>query len=156
MTLEERIARLEAEADIRRLKARYLNACDRKDSKGMRGCFTPDAVIEFPLVNVTAGPEQLEQTFIELAVKTPIVDQHHGHNAEINVIDADNATGAWHLSYTFYDPRSGIFRLLSAFYDDKYVRTPQGWLMSYSRSDARAVVDGKLEAGSINANWVNI
>lgn len=154
MTLEERIARLEAEADIRRLKARYLNACDSKDAAGMGACFTPDAVIEFPLVNVKAGPTELMATFTELAVKTPIVDQHQGHNAEITVIDADNAKGKWHLAYTFFDPRTGAFRLLSAFYDDHYVRTPNGWLMSYSRSDARAVVDGKLEAGSLNAAWV--
>ncbi|MDX2274601.1 MAG: nuclear transport factor 2 family protein [Hyphomonadaceae bacterium] len=156
MTLEERIARLEAEADIRRLKARYLNACDKKDAKGMSGCFTPDAVIEFPLVNVKAGPKELEETFTELAVKTPIVDQHQGHNAEITVIDENNAKGVWHLAYTLYDPRSGIFRLLSAFYEDHYVRTPQGWLMSYSRNDARAVVDGKLEAGSVTANWIQL
>ena len=46
--LEARVARLEAESDIRKLKARYLNACDAKDVEAIRACFTADAEIEFP------------------------------------------------------------------------------------------------------------
>ena len=47
--LAGRIARLEAESDIRRLKARYLNACDAKDVDRIRECFTPDAELVFQL-----------------------------------------------------------------------------------------------------------
>jgi len=46
--LETRIAKLEAESDIRKLKARYLNACDAKNEEAIRACFTQDAEIEFP------------------------------------------------------------------------------------------------------------
>jgi len=42
--LEARLSKLEAESDIRRLKARYLNACDAKDADAMRDCFTEDWV----------------------------------------------------------------------------------------------------------------
>ena len=39
MTLEQRLARLEAIEDIGQLKARYLHACDRKDPDAVRACF---------------------------------------------------------------------------------------------------------------------
>jgi hypothetical protein len=154
LTLEERVGRLEGESEIRRLKARYLNACDRKDPEGMRACFTSDAEIVFPPIGTFNGPDGLIDIFTQLAVNSPIVDTHQGHNAEITFIDNDNAEGFWHLAYTLYDPRNGGFRLLSTFYHDRYVRTPKGWLMKFSRSEPRAIVDGKLEGGSIQAAWV--
>ena len=39
MTLEQRIARLEALEAIRQLKHRYLNACDLKEVESIRDCF---------------------------------------------------------------------------------------------------------------------
>lgn len=154
LSLEDRVARLEAEADIRRLKARYLNAADRKDPDAMRECFIPEARIEFPPVGVFDGREGLIDIFTQLAVNAPIVDTHQGHNAEITVLDRDNAEGRWHLAYTMYDPRTGAFRLLSTFYFDRYVRTPDGWRMAFSRSEPRAVIDGKFEGGAVQAAWV--
>ncbi len=155
LSLEDRVARLEAEADIRRLKARYLNACDRKDAETMRECFIPEARIEFPPIGTFDGRDGLIDIFTQFAINTPIVDSHQGHNAEITVIDADNAEARWHLAYTMYDPRNGGFRLLSTFYFDRYVRTQAGWRISFSRSEPRAIVDGKLEGGSLQAAWVS-
>ena len=150
--LAARIARLEAESAIRRLKARYLNACDRKDVPGIRACFTPDAKIEYPPLG-RFDPEGLVAIFEQLAATTPIVDAHQGHNADIVVGDADNAEGRWHLSFTTYDPRSGAFRLMSTFYEDRYVRTPDGWRIAATRSEPRMIVDGVLAEGAITANW---
>ncbi|MFD2499277.1 nuclear transport factor 2 family protein [Rhizorhabdus histidinilytica] len=53
-SLEERIARLEAESEIRKLKARYLNACDAKDVDAIRACFTPDAELDYQPVGKSA------------------------------------------------------------------------------------------------------
>jgi len=152
--LAARIARLEAESQIRRIKSRYLNACDSKDVAAIRACFVPDAVLDFPPVG-EFGVDGLIDVFTQLAVNTPIVDQHHAHNADIRLLDADNAEANWHLSYTMYHPVTGAFRLLSTFYYDKYVRAPNGWLISYSKSMPRAIVDGKVEAGSVTAHWVD-
>jgi hypothetical protein len=152
--LAARIARLEAESQIRRIKSRYLNACDSKDVAAIRACFIPDAVLDFPPVG-EFGVDGLIDVFTQLAVNTPIVDQHHAHNADIRVLDADNAEANWHLSYTMYHPETGVFRLLSTFYHDRYTRTPNGWLISYSNSMPRAIIEGKVEAGSVTAHWVD-
>ena len=45
MNIEERLARLEALEAIRRLKARFLNACDRQDPEAVRDCFAEGEVI---------------------------------------------------------------------------------------------------------------
>jgi ketosteroid isomerase-like protein len=150
--LESRIARLEAEGDIRRLKARYLNACDAKDVDAIRACFTPDAVIDFPPLG-EFDLDGLITIFTQMAATTPIVDVHQGHNAEIEV-DGDEAHARWNLGYATYDPRNGGFRLLANFYHDRYRRTPDGWRISYSRSEPRAIVDGAIGPDGVKASWV--
>lgn len=150
--LETRIARLEAESDIRRLKARYLNACDAKDLDAIRACFTADAVIDFPPLG-EFDLDGLIGIFTQMAATTPITDVHQGHNAEIEV-DGDAASARWNLGYATFDPRDGRFRLLANFYHDRYRRTADGWRISYTRSEPRAIVDGVLAEDAIKANWV--
>ena len=82
--IERRLARLEAESDIRRLKARYLNACDAKDVEAIRACFTVDAELHYPPIG-QFGVDGLIEVFTQMAATTPIVDVHQGHNAEIEV-----------------------------------------------------------------------
>jgi len=151
--LDARIARLEAESDIRRLKARYLNACDAKDVEAIRACFTPDAEIDFPPIG-TFGVDGLIDVFTQMAATTPIVDVHQGHNGEIEV-DGDEARARWNLGYATYDPRSGAFRMLANCYHDRYRRTPDGWRISYSRSEPRAIVDGTIGPAGVTAGWVS-
>ena len=148
--LEARIARLEAESDIRRLKARYLNACDAKDVAAIRACFTPDAELDYQPVG-KFGPDGLIAAFTEIALDSPIVDVHQIHNGEIEVTDADRATARWSLGFSTYDPRSGGFRLIGSFYHDEYARPPEGWRVSKSRHEPRTVVDGRLGANSVTA-----
>ena len=52
MSTEDRLQRLEGELDrlraledIRQLKARYLNACDRQDPEAVRDCFAEGEVV---------------------------------------------------------------------------------------------------------------
>lgn len=148
MSIEERLGRLEAESEIRRLKARYLNACDAKDVAAVRACFTADAHIDFAGMGQFTL-DQLIGIYTELAVNTPIADSHHGHNAEIEVLSADSAKARWNLGFSTFDPRTNSFRVMSLFYYDEYRRTDDGWRISVSRTEARTVVEGKLEAGSV-------
>lgn len=149
--LEARIARLEAESDIRRLKARYLNACDAKDVEAIRACFTEDAVIDFPPLG-EFDLDGLMNIFTQMAATTPIVDVHHGHNGEIE-INGDEATGRWNLGFATYDPREKTFRMLASFYDDRYRKTDDEWRICYTKSSPRAIVDGTLAEDSLKAGW---
>ena len=150
--LEVRIDRLEAESAVRKLKARYLNACDAKNIERIRGCFTPDAQLVYPPIG-EFGVDGLIEVFSQVAATTPIVDVHQVHNAEIE-IEGDEASALWNLGFSTYDPREGTFRLLASFYHDRYVRTSEGWRISYSRSEPRAVIDGKIAQSGVAAAWV--
>lgn len=149
--LEARIIKLEAQSDIRKLKARYLNACDAKDMAAIRACFTEDAEIIFPPLG-RFDLNGLLDIFEQMAVNTPIIDTHHGHNGEIE-IDGDNASGRWNLGFATYDPRSHKFRMLTGFYDDRYRKTDQGWKICYTKSTPRSVIDGTLDEKNLSANW---
>lgn len=152
MSLTGRIAALEAESNIRRLKARYLNACDRKDVQTIRDCFTPDAVIEFPPLG-TFDIDGLVNIFTEMAVKTNIIDSHQGYNAEITVT-GKKAVGIWGLTYSVFNPDDQSFRLLTGFYHDEYSRVDGEWLISASRSAPRRIFDGRLNNDNIKAQFL--
>jgi len=147
----ERLEKLEAESAIRALKARYLNACDKKDAQAMRDCFSPDAVIDFPPLG-EFDLDGLVEIFTTLAVNTSITDVHQGHNAEIT-ITGDSAKAIWNFSYATFNPEDRSFRLLSAFYHDEYKKTDKGWRISYSRSDPRAFIDGTLSEAGLKAEF---
>jgi hypothetical protein len=148
--LEARIARLEAESAIRKLKARYLNACDAKDVAQIESCFTADAELDYPPIG-KFGVDGLIAAFTQIALQSPIVDVHQIHNGEIEVIDADHATARWNLGFSTYDPRAGSFRLLGSFYHDEYVRTADGWKIAKSRSEPRTIVDGTIGPDGVTA-----
>ena len=150
--LEKRIEQLEAESEIRKLKARYLNACDAKDVPAIRACFTEDAVIEYPPLG-SFDLDGMIGIFEQMAATTPIVDVHQGHNGEID-IDGDAASAKWNLGFATYDPRAKSFRLLASFYTDKYRKTSDGWRICFTRSEPRAIVDGELAEDKIKANWI--
>lgn len=150
--IEARLEKLEAESDIRKLKARYLNACDAKDVAAMRACFTEDAEIDFPPIG-TFDLDGLVNIFETMAASTPIVDVHHGHNGEIS-IQGNTAHGRWNLGFATYDPREKTFRMLASFYTDRYRKTAVGWRICYTRSEPRAIVDGKIDPNDFTAQWV--
>ncbi len=148
MSLESRIARLEAESDIRRLKARYLNACDNKDIERMRACFTEDAIIDFPPLG-EFDVDGLVEIFTQMAAMTSIIDSHHGNNPEIT-ITGEQATAVWNLGFSTFNPEDNSFRLLAGFYHDRYEKRNGEWLISYTRSAPRKIFDGQLsDAGAI-------
>ena len=150
MSLEDRIEKLEAESAIRALKARYLNACDRKDVDQVRTCFATDAIIDFPPLG-EFDVDGLIGIFTQMAVSTSIIDSHHGHNAEITV-DGDKASAIWNLGFATINPEDNSFRLLAGFYTDRYEKRDGEWLITYTRSEPRKIIDGKLDDASISAS----
>lgn len=152
MTLEDRIEKLESESAIRQLKTSYLNACDRKDAEAMKACFTSDAVIDFPPLG-EFDLDGLVGIFTQMAVNTSITDVHQEHNAEIH-IEGHKASAIWNLGFATYNPDDNSFRLLSSFYHHKYIKTNEGWRISYTRSQPRAIIDGHLKDSGLTAKWI--
>ena len=106
MSLEQRIAALEAIEAIRQLKARYFRACDTKQPGEVVQCFAPGEIeLRYGRIGNFSDREHMVAVFSELACRDHIVEMHHGQNPRIEMLDADNATGVWGLYYYLIDTR---------------------------------------------------
>ena len=136
MSIEQRLARLEAIEAIKQLKARYFHACDTKQPDLVRECFAPGAVdLRYGRIGEFSEREQMVAVFKELACHEHIVEMHHGQNPQIEVFDEDNARATWGLYYYLIDTRQQTVTQLAGFYDDGFVRIDGQWLINRSHYD---------------------
>ncbi|SDS08570.1 nuclear transport factor 2 family protein [Pseudomonas oryzae] len=128
MNLEARIARLEALEDIRRLKHRYLNACDLKEVEVIRDCFAAgEILIDYGPIGTFRERDSFVAVYRELACQPRVIDLHHGANPEIDLLGDDEAVGRWALCYCNLDAETGATRKLGGFYQDRYRRVDGQW-----------------------------
>ena len=133
MTLEQRIARLEAIEAIKVLKASYFEACDRKQPDQVRACFAAGPIdLRYGRIGAFEDREQMIQVFTELACSDHIVEMHHGQNPQIEILDEDHAVATWGLYYYMIDTRRQTTTQLAGFYDDAYRRIDGQWLITRS------------------------
>ena len=150
MTLEQRIARLEALEAIRLLKHRYLNACDLKDVEAIRDCFATGPIrIDYEAVGVFEERDPFVALYQSLACHPRVRDSHHGANPEIELLSDDTARGRWSLCYFNLDAETGLTRRLGVMYDDEYRRMDGAWKIVATRSRILAVVSGRDEPATL-------
>jgi hypothetical protein len=129
--LEERIARLEDQAAIIRLKARYARFCDDGyDAEGIAGLFVPDGVWDGgELFGRAEGTDGIRAFFAGASEYIPWA-LHFTLNPIIEVApDARTATGSWYLwQPCVRQRRSGaVPAFLAGTYADTYERADAGW-----------------------------
>ena len=129
--LEQRVARLEAIDEIRRLKARYCALCDASyHPEGLAALFVPDGVwdggVEF---GRHVGQDAIRSFFVGASSDIPFA-AHLALNAVIEVQDAENATGQWRLIMpcTVQVPGGVEARWLLGEYVEEYARVSGTWL----------------------------
>lgn len=143
MSLAQRIARLEALEAIRRLKHRYLNACDLKQVEVIRDCFAEGAIlIDYGPLGTFHERDSFVALYQQLACHESVIDLHHGANPEIELQSASAATARWALYYFNLDGSSGATRQLGGFYQDRYRLTAQGWRIVETRFRAHSQTSG--------------
>ncbi|MGQ0464205.1 MAG: nuclear transport factor 2 family protein [Sporichthyaceae bacterium] len=135
MSLEERIARLEAAEEIRRLKARYFRCVDLRQWEEFADLFTDDFVPEFG--ESTSGPAS-KADFVAAVARhfEDGISVHHGHEPEIEILDADNATGLWPM-YDLVESSADsgyVSHTGWGHYAERYRRCSDGrWRICFSR-----------------------
>ena len=134
MTLEQRIARLEALEAIRQLKHRYLNACDLKDVDSIRDCFAEgEILIDYGPVGQFTDRDGFVALYQQLACHERVKDLHHGSNPEIELLSETEATGRWGLFYFNLDAETGATLQLGAVYYDRYQCIEGQWKIIETR-----------------------
>lgn len=129
--LEARFARLEDEAAIIRLKARYARFCDDGyDPEGIAGLFVPNGVWDGgELFGRAEGADAIRAFFAGASEYIPWA-LHFTLNPLIEVApDGRTATGSWYL----WQPcirkrrRGAVLSWLAGTYADTYERLDDGW-----------------------------
>ena len=149
--LETELERLRAIEDIRQLKARYLNACDRQNPEAVRHCFAEgEVVIDMSYFGHCSNRDEfVDGIFVPRGCHDHVLDMHHCANPEIEIIDSDNARGTWSLNYRNINTQDNTLTLMSALYHDEYRRVAGEWKVSRSRTEYRTVLHCSYAADSL-------
>ena len=116
--------------EIEKLKARYANAVDGgwtgvtpHDADGVLKLFTPDGAWDSGAFGGGQGHAGIREYMQTGAAIMPFAF-HHITNPLIEV-DGDRATGRWHAMLAV--TAEGQAKLHTGVYDDRLVRTAEGW-----------------------------
>ena len=144
--IEERIARLEDIESIRQLKHQYAGFCDNGyDADGMASLFTEDAVWESNKFGTYKGREAIHG-FIKDVGKQILFALHYMDNALIEVApDGQSARGSWILfepaTMTREDSDEKDSVLITATYDDEFVKIRGEWRLKHVKADFKTVAN---------------
>lgn len=126
------IDRLLAMEEIRQLKARYFRLVDTKQWDAFRALFTAEASIYYP--ESMSEPATIDATMPLITSSLQhAISIHHGHMAEIDMLDADHATAIWSMEDQVYcpaDEAAGVpprTIIGAGHYHEDYVREAGGW-----------------------------
>jgi hypothetical protein len=147
MTSETRLQRLEDRQAIANLKARYVDAADggwtgerAHDGDTIASLFVEDGVWDAGEMGRGVGHAGIRAYFAAVD-GFPLVF-HHTSSARI-LVEGDLARGRWHVMVPLID--DGVSKLLIGIYDDRFVRTPEGWKFVELRFTPASTID--LPAG---------
>lgn len=135
--LDPRLQRLIDIEDIKQLKARYAAHCDDDyEADGLAALFVEDAVWDGSALGYAKGREAIRE-FFRNAPATVSFAVHTVTNPLIEV-DGDRATGGWYLWQPMVLRDGDASMWLCAQYDDRYVRTDDGWKFEHVKITIRA------------------
>lgn len=139
-SLEERVARLEAIEDIKKLKARYCAYCDDGyDPAGIISLFVQDGVWDGGRFGRYVGHREIADYFARMS-ETVTFSAHLITNPIIEV-DGGRAHGKWWITAPATRLRDGRKEAywMMAEYDDTYVQVEGRWLYQELKADLKFV-----------------
>jgi len=144
MTSEQRNQEQVDRHAIADLKARYVDAADggwtgepAHDGETIASLFVEDGVWEAGELGQGRGHAGIRAYFAGAVEDFPLVF-HHASSARIDV-RGDEASGRWHVMVPMID--KGVSKLLVGVYDDRFLRTSDGWRFEQLRFTPSAIID---------------
>ena len=116
--------------EIKQLKYRYLRTLDLKRWGDFEACFVPEATGDYGDGLVFADRDALV-AYMRENLGPALVTMHHCHHPEI-AVDGDHATGRWYLEDKVISEEYRFVLEGAAFYEDRYVRTDDGWRIAHT------------------------
>lgn len=118
--------------EIQKLKYAYCRLLDTKDFAAMCDLMTDDVTVTYGGGAITLTGRQAVQDYLSKAMESPrMLTSHLVSHPEIDV-DGDTATGRWALVDTVIVEDANIVIRGSSLYEDRYVRTGEGWRIQHT------------------------
>ncbi len=144
--LEKRVQALEDVIAIKNLKHTYLNACDAKDVELMKTTLNAEhCEIDYGPVGKFNHRDDLVKLFTEVACHDFMLESHHAHNPIINVIDKENASGEWALTYSLINIKDNSIVTLQGRYIDEYLKIDDLWVISKTQFIGKSTLNLEVE-----------
>ncbi|MBK8288052.1 MAG: nuclear transport factor 2 family protein [Cellvibrionales bacterium] len=137
MNADKQLATLLAIEAIKQLKYAYLRHLDLKEWDEVAGLFTPDVVSTYSDGKHSYHGRDAVMAFLSGSLSHKrVVTKHQVHHPEITFDDdLTAARGIWYLTDAVIntvsrDPAKHFCIAGTAFYDERYTRTGDGWKIS--------------------------
>ena len=114
---------------IKQLKYRYLRTLDLKQWDEFAECFVAEATGDYDGLVFEDRAALVE--YMRANLGEGLISMHHAHHPEISV-DGESANGRWYLEDKVIVPELRFVLEGAAFYEDRYVRTPDGWRIAHT------------------------
>jgi ketosteroid isomerase-like protein len=136
VTIAGRLARLEAEGEIRQVLSRYPFALDDRDMAALAGLFAPDAWLRW-----SDGQEATGIDAVMVSYRSQLgflgVCGHYMHQWLIEALDAGSGVARGRLRAHAEVEMRGRTRIIGLIYEDAYRRTADGWRIAERFIDLR-------------------
>jgi len=124
-----RVKNVDALESLRRLKYRYLRSLDLKQWDEFADTLAADVTASYGPRLQFAGRDAVVD-YMRNSLPASIITIHQCHHPELDV-DGEHATGRWYLEDKVIVVEHRMLLTGAAFYDDEYVRGPDGtWRIS--------------------------
>lgn len=114
---------------IARLKYRYLRSLDTKAWDDFEACLVPEATGDYN--GLVFDDRAALVGYMRENLPAGVLTMHQVHHPEIDV-DGDAGTGRWYLEDKVIVEEFKFMLEGAAFYEDRYVRGPEGWRVSHT------------------------
>ena len=126
------MSKLDDVYDIQKLKYAYCRFLDNKQFADMCGLLTEDVTVTYGGGAIALTGRQAVQDYLSKAMESPkMLTSHLVSHPEIDV-DGDTAVGRWALVDTVILDDMGIVIRGASLYEDRYVRTDDGWRIQHT------------------------
>jgi len=123
-------AELEA---IRQLKYAYFRTLDLKQFDALGALLTEDATSSYEDgKTVLEGRGAIVDWLASVLSDPGMITEHHGHHPEITFTGDTTAEGTWYLQDRVIIPAADLEIGGTAFYEDRYRRTSEGWRIAHT------------------------
>jgi ketosteroid isomerase-like protein len=118
---------------IKRLKYRYVRLLDLKEWDELAKCFVEDATASYAGGEHSFEGRDAIMAFLQNSLgSTSILTSHKVHQPEIELLGPDAATAVWGLEDVVVHTEAGLTIRGAAFYEDRYVKTAEGWRIQHT------------------------